>query len=121
MASPNVCIDPKLGLSLDMHVVSHATLVKFYSEPRYQDAKGALEAWHDVARQAHWSSPAEIKSQFRNASFVGSNRVVFNIKGNDYRLIVAIAYRMQWAYIKFVGTHAQYDQVDAQTVDQSKE
>lgn len=50
---------------------------------------------------------------------VGNNRVVFNIKGNDYRLIVAIAYRMQWVYIKFVGTHAQYDKADAATVDQS--
>ncbi len=62
-----------------------------------------------------------MKAQFGNASIVGNNRVVFNIKGNDYRLIVAFAYRMQWAFIKFVGTHAQYDQVDAATVDQSKE
>lgn len=62
-----------------------------------------------------------MKAQFGDASIVGNNRVVFNIKGNDYRLIVAFAYRMQWALIKFVGTHAQYDQVDAATVDQSKE
>ena len=62
-----------------------------------------------------------MKAQFGDASIVGTNRVVFNIKGNDYRLIVAFAYRMQWALIKFVGTHAQYDQVDAATVDQSKE
>ena len=62
-----------------------------------------------------------MKAQFGDASIVGNNRVVFNIKGNDYRLIVAFAYRMQWAFIKFVGTHAQYDRVDAATVDQSKE
>lgn len=62
-----------------------------------------------------------MKAQFGDASIVGNNRVVFNIKGNDYRLIVAFAYRMQWALIKFVGTHAQYDQVDAATVNQSKE
>lgn len=62
-----------------------------------------------------------MKAQFGNASIVGNNRVVFSIKGNDYRLIVAFAYRMQWAFIKFVGTHAQYDRVDAATVDQSKE
>lgn len=62
-----------------------------------------------------------MKAQFGDASIVGNNRVVFNIKGNDYRLIVAFAYRMQWALIKFVGTYAQYDQVDAATVNQSKE
>lgn len=103
-----------------MHIVSHAALVNFYSQPKYRDAQGALEAWHEIARLAQWTSPTDVKAQFGNASIVGSNRVVFNIKGNDYRLIVAFAYRTQWAYIKFVGTHAQYDQIDAQTVDQSK-
>lgn len=73
-----------------------------------------------VARQAQWASPADVKEQYRNASVVGHNRVVFNIKGNDYRLIVAFAYRMQRAYVKFVGTHAQYDRIDAATVDQSQ-
>ena len=103
-----------------MHIVSHASLVAFYSKPQYRGSKGALEAWDDVARLAKWTSPTDVKDQFRNASFVGSNRVVFNIKGNEYRLIVAMAYRMQWACIKFVGTHTQYDAIDAATVDQSK-
>mgnify|MGYP001549803797 FL=1 len=103
-----------------MHVVSYSTLVSFYSQPDYQDAKGALEAWYDVARWANWTSPADVKAVFGNASIVGNNRVVFNIKGNDYRLIVAFAYKMQWAYVKFVGTHAQYDLIDAATVDQSQ-
>ncbi len=103
-----------------MHVVSRSLLVAFYGRPAFQDAKGALEAWYDVARQARWTSPADVKAQFRNASVINNNRVVFNIKGNDYRLIVAFAYRMQRAYIKFVGTHAQYDRVDAATIDQSQ-
>ncbi|WP_426307778.1 type II toxin-antitoxin system HigB family toxin [Acidovorax facilis] len=103
-----------------MHIVAHSTLVNFYSQPQYQDARGALEAWHETVRLAQWTSPADVKAQFGSASIVGNNRVVFNIKGNDYRLIVAIAYRMQWVYIKFVGTHAQYDRVDAATVDQTK-
>lgn len=102
-----------------MHIVSHALLVSFYSQPEYADARDAIEAWYAIVRQAEWGSPAEVKAQFRNASIVGNNRVVFNIKGNDYRLIVAFAYRMKWAYIKFVGTHKQYDAVDAATVDQS--
>lgn len=104
-----------------MHVVSHATLVDFYSQPQHHDARGALQTWYQVVCQAQWRGPADVKAQFGSASIVGNNRVVFNIKGNDYRLIVAFAYRMQWAFIKFVGTHAQYDQVDAATVDQSKE
>ena len=103
-----------------MHIVSRGMIVNFYSDPDYQDSKGALEAWFEVARLAKWTSPQDIKTAFGNASIVGNNRAVFHIKGNDYRLIVAFAYKMQWAYIKFIGTHAQYDQVDAATVDQSK-
>ena len=60
----------------------------------------------------------DVKKQYANASIVANNRVVFNIKGNDYRLIVAIAYRMKYVYVKFIGTHAEYDKVDAATVDQ---
>jgi len=104
-----------------MHVVSHATLVNFYSQPQHQAAQGPLQTWYEVACRAQWRSPADVKAQFGNASIVGNNRVVFNIKGNDYRLIVAFAYRMQWAFIKFVGTHAQYGAMDAATVDQSQE
>ncbi|MDP9969209.1 mRNA interferase HigB [Variovorax paradoxus] len=61
-----------------------------------------------------------MKAQYANASIIANNRVVFNIKGSDYRLIVAIAYRMQYVFIKFIGTHTQYDQIDAATVDQFK-
>lgn len=103
-----------------MHIVAHSTLVNFYSQPKYQDARSALEAWHEEVRSASWTSSTEVKAQYGSASIVGNNRAVFNITGNDYRLIVAIAYRMQWVYIKFVGTHAQYGKVDAATVDQSK-
>ena len=67
--------------------------------------------------QANWQTPGDIKRHFASASFVGHNRVVFNIKGNDFRLIVAIAYKLGVVYIKFIGTHAQYDTVDANTVD----
>jgi mRNA interferase HigB len=69
--------------------------------------------------RAEWKSPGDVKAQYGNASIVGNNRIVFNIAGNKYRLIVAFAYRMQIAYVKFVGTHTEYDKVDAATVDQS--
>lgn len=80
----------------------------------------ALTAWHEESGNAKWATPADIKARYANASFVANNRVVFNIKGNDYRLIVAVAYKMQYVFIKFVGTHKQYDAVDAATVDQFK-
>jgi mRNA interferase HigB len=103
-----------------VHIVSRSTLVDFYSQPDHRDVRGALEAWYDVARLAKRTSPADVKASYGNASIVGNNRAMFNIKRNDYRLVVAIAYRMQWVYVKFVGTHAQYDQIDVETVDQSK-
>lgn len=66
---------------------------------------------------AHWKAPQDIKQRYPSASFIARNRVVFNIKGNEYRLVVAVAYRLQAVYIKFVGTHAQYDQIDVVTVE----
>ena len=66
---------------------------------------------------ASWSQPADIKAQYRSASVLKNRRVVFNIKGIDYRLIVAIAYKLQIVYVKFVGTHKEYDAVDAETID----
>ena len=74
------------------------------------------EAWSHDARRAAWRTPAEIKDVFRNASFVGRNRVVFNVKGNDYRVVVAIHYAHGIAYIRFVGTHQEYERIDAASV-----
>ena len=84
---------------------------------RHPDAAQALKAWAEEARNAGWKSPQDIKNQYCSASFLKGNRVVFNIKGNDYRLVVAMAYRYEAAYIKFIGTHAQYDEIDAQTIE----
>lgn len=98
-----------------MRVIAHKTLQAFWQQ--HPPAEQPLKAWYDEARKASWKTPADVKAQYRSASFVGNNRVVFNIKGNDYRLIVAIAYRVGVVYIKFIGTHAQYDAVDAATVD----
>ncbi len=100
-----------------MHIVSRAILVAFYSRPEYSDSRVAIEAWWAAARRARWATPADVKAQYRNASIIANNRVVFNIKANDYRLVVAFAYRTQRGFIKFIGTHAQYDEVDAATVE----
>lgn len=80
-------------------------------------AEQPLKTWVDEVKKAAWTQPADVKTQYGSASILKNRRVVFNIKGNDYRLVAAVAYRYQAVYVKFVGTHAQYDQVDAHTVD----
>ncbi|PKM11001.1 MAG: addiction module toxin RelE [Gammaproteobacteria bacterium HGW-Gammaproteobacteria-5] len=98
-----------------MRVIAMSTLKGFWT--LHPDAEQPLKAWYDEAKHATWTTPQDIKDRYANASFVGKNRVVFNIKGNDYRLIVAVAHRFQAVYIKFIGTHAEYDRVDAATVE----
>jgi mRNA interferase HigB len=96
-----------------MRVISKKHLVDYWI--KHPETEAPLKAWHNEALHAAWKTPQDIKNQY--ASFVGKNRVVFNIKGNHYRLIVAVAYRFGALYIKFVGTHAEYDQIDAATVE----
>lgn len=84
---------------------------------KHPPAGQALMAWAQEASIANWRTPQDIKNHYRSASFVGNNRVVFNIKGNEYRLVVAVAYRFRAVYIKFIGTHAAYDSIDAATVE----
>jgi mRNA interferase HigB len=98
-----------------MRVISKATLVEFWL--KHPAAKQALQTWFEDASHAQWKHPQDIKRRYASASFVTANRVVFNIKGNDYRLVVAVAYRFEALYVKFVGTHAQYDAIDAATVE----
>lgn len=78
--------------------------------------KAALDAWFHEAKQARWKNSTEVKEHYRNASIVGAERVVFNIKGNDYRLVAAIDYRRGIVFIKWLGTHLDYDKIDARTV-----
>ena len=97
-----------------MRIISRKALRDFWA--KHADAEQPLRAWFDDAKRAKWRGPGDIKSVYRNASLVGNNRVVFNIKGNDYRLIVAINYVAGIVYIRFVGTHSQYDRIDAATI-----
>ncbi|WP_409361596.1 type II toxin-antitoxin system HigB family toxin [Bartonella heixiaziensis] len=98
-----------------MKIVKISTLQTFWT--RYPDAEQPLKAWLDEAKNAQWRSPHDIKEKYKNASILKNNRVVFNIRGNDYRLIVSIFYPAGWLYIKFIGTHKQYDAIDANTVE----
>ena len=94
-----------------MRVISKRTLREFYENPNYKDSKGAIEAWHSEAMRANWSSPNKIKTQYKNANVVGNNKIVFNICGNKYRLIVKINYLAKIVFIKFIATHKQYDKI----------
>ena len=94
-----------------MRVIALSTLRGFWEH--HPDARQALQAWYYDARKAVWTCPADIKAVYRNASIIGNNRVVFNIRGNRYRLVVAIQYQHGLVYIRFVGTHHEYDQIDA--------
>ena len=97
-----------------MRVISRKHLIACWEQ--HPDTEQSLKAWYDEASKAQWLMPQDIKAQYKSASFVGRNRVVFNIKGNHYRLIVAVAYRFGAIYVKFVGTHGEYDKIDAATV-----
>jgi mRNA interferase HigB len=99
-----------------MHVISRKKLIDFYSQPERQDAKGQLEAWYYEAKHAQWSSPADVKAQYRSASIIGNNRVIFNIAGNKYRLIVRINYDSKTVFVRFIGTHREYDKIDAEVI-----
>jgi mRNA interferase HigB len=101
-----------------MRVVAKSTLKKFWERPEYRDARGPLESWHEEALRATWRSPAEVKVQYRSASVCGNNRIVFNIGGNKYRLVVEMQYQAGIAWVKFIGTHARYDNIDVETVNE---
>ena len=97
-----------------MRIISRKALRVFWED--HPDAQQALQAWYVDVKHATWNSPADIEKVYRNASFVANNRVVFNIRGNKYRIIVAIQYKFKIVFVRFVGTHREYDQVDAAAV-----
>lgn len=97
-----------------MHIVSLKTLRLFWE--KHPDAEQPLRAWYLIAKRARWRTPSDIKADYGTASIIGNNRVVFNIKGNDYRLVVLAAYHKGRLFIRFVGTHADYDRIDAETI-----
>ena len=97
-----------------MRVITKGTLRDFWE--RHPQAALPLQIWHKETKEADWKSPNEVKAQYGNASIVGHNRVVFNIKGNDFRLITAINYATGIVYIRFIGTHKEHDLIDATTI-----
>jgi mRNA interferase HigB len=98
-----------------MRIVSLQTLRTYWEAN--PDVEQQLRAWHDEVISQKWEQPADIKARYASASILKKRRVVFNIKGNKYRLIVGVAFKVGVVYIKFIGTHKEYDEVDAETVE----
>jgi mRNA interferase HigB len=97
-----------------VRIIARRALREFWE--RHPDAEQLLRAWYHDARNADWRSPADIKRVYANASIIAGNRVVFNIKGNMYRLVVAMNYPYQICYVRFVGSHQEYDRIDVASV-----
>jgi mRNA interferase HigB len=100
-----------------MRVIAVSTLKAFWAaRPAFQDAEGPTLAWYRDVLRADWSKPSDVKAQFGNASILQDGRAAFNIGGNKYRIVVRINYPYRIVYIRFIGTHKQYDAIDAQTI-----
>jgi mRNA interferase HigB len=94
-----------------VRIISRKILREFWG--KHPDAQQPLQAWYFDVKHSRWKSPADIKNIYRNASFLMDNRVVFNIKGNRYRVVAAVQYDFEIVYVRFVGTHKDYDKIDA--------
>jgi mRNA interferase HigB len=97
-----------------MRIISRKTLREFWE--KHPDCRQQLQAWYVDVKHAQWKKSSDIKTVYRNASFLSDNRVVFNIKGNKYRIVVVVEYRFEAVYIRFVGTHQEYDRISAGTI-----
>jgi len=99
---------------ISVRVISKKTLVEYYE--KHKEIKSQLETWYHEAKNAEWKNPQEIKQKYASASIIGGNKIVFNIKGNKYRLVTEINYRMKIVYIKFIGTHKEYDKINVEEI-----
>ncbi len=97
-----------------MRVIAKRTLREYWE--KHSQAEQPLRSWHAIAAKADWSSPSDVKAAYRTASIVGNHRVVFDIGGNKYRLVARFDYEHKIVFVRFVGTHAEYDRIDASMV-----
>lgn len=97
-----------------MRIISKKKLVDYYSN--HADSKTALEEWYKKVSKSEWNNLNELKESFLSADYVGNHRVIFNIKGNNYRLIAIVIYISKKVYIRWVGTHAEYDKINAKVI-----
>lgn len=95
-------------------IVAKGTLRQFWE--RLPESEGYLRTWYNTVKNANWKSPNDVKNTFSTASILKNERIVFNIKGNTYRLIAKFNYEKQWIFIRFIGTHKEYDKINAETI-----
>lgn len=99
---------------ISVRVISKKKLVEFYK--KHAETKGPLEAWYHEVKKENWTNYMDVKNKYRSSSPIKGNRVVFNIKGNKYRLVVKINYESKIIYIRFIGTHKEYDKINAEEI-----
>lgn len=97
-----------------MRIIAHRTIVLFYRT--HNDAETALEMWYQRTKKADWNNFADMKKDFNSVDSVGNQRFVFNIKGNDYRLVAVVKFKIKMVYIRWVGTHKDYDRIDCSQI-----
>jgi mRNA interferase HigB len=95
-------------------IFSKSTLRNFWE--KHADSEQYLKTWHDTAMNAKWKNPGDVKKTYASASILKQGRIVFNIKGNKYRLVVRVNFEKQWLFIRFIGTHEEYNKVDAENI-----
>ena len=99
-----------------MRIISHRKLKEFYETPGRDDSKVALERWYEITSSAEWNSFSDVKADFGSVDSVGNQHYVFNIRGNMYRLVIVIKFVMGCVFIRFVGTHEEYEKINAATI-----
>ncbi len=99
-----------------MRVVSHRKLKEFYETSGNEDSRIALERWYGIVEDAEWKNFSDIRADFPATDYVGNQHYVFNIKGNKYRLVVVVKFTIGYVYIRFVGSHSEYDKIDCSTI-----
>lgn len=99
-----------------MHIIFHRKIKEFYESAGKEDSRIALERWYSIAQQAQWRSLSEIREDFPATDYVGNQHYVFNIRGNNYHLVVVIKFTISRIFIRFVGTHTEYDKIDCSTI-----
>lgn len=95
-------------------IFAKSTLREYWES--HADSEQYLKTWYETARTSAWKTPNDVRSTYANASILKNERIVFNIKGNSYRLVVKFNFEKQWIFIRFIGTHAEYDKIDANTI-----
>ena len=99
-----------------MRIVSHRKLKEFYETKGNEDSRAALERWYAITEKSEWKNLSDIKIDFPATDYIGNQRYVFNIRGNNYRLVVVIKFTIACIYIRFVGMHKEYDKIDCSTI-----